>query len=71
MKPADRTALLIGACEWGDLEALGRLLELGEGQSVLCCDVMCLVLPPFVAPSLLLLPSARLRSVERPCCWRW
>lgn len=30
MTYADRTALLIGACEWGDLEALQRLLELGE-----------------------------------------
>ncbi|CAM9756454.1 unnamed protein product, partial [Ectocarpus sp. 13 AM-2016] len=29
MTHADRTALLIGACEWGDLEALQRLLELG------------------------------------------
>ncbi|CAN0371727.1 unnamed protein product, partial [Ectocarpus fasciculatus] len=29
MTCADRTALLIGACEWGDLEALQRLLELG------------------------------------------
>ena len=30
MQPAERTALLIGACEWGDLAALERLLELGE-----------------------------------------
>lgn len=30
MTHADRTAFLIGACEWGDLEALQRLLELGE-----------------------------------------
>ncbi|CAN0529137.1 unnamed protein product, partial [Ectocarpus sp. 12 AP-2014] len=29
MTHADRTALMIGACEWGDLEALQRLLELG------------------------------------------
>lgn len=29
MKPAVRTTLLIGACEWGDLEAVERLLELG------------------------------------------
>eukprot|EP00752_Nemacystus_decipiens_P010865 g9660.t1 len=29
MQPAERTALLIGACEWGDLSALERLLGLG------------------------------------------
>ncbi|CAN0114870.1 unnamed protein product, partial [Laminaria digitata] len=29
MTPAARTTFLIGACEWGDLEALERLLELG------------------------------------------
>lgn len=39
MTHADRTALLIGACEWGDLEALQRLLELGEMvlATVACC----------------------------------
>lgn len=32
MKPAARTSYVIGACEWGDLEALERLLELGEAK---------------------------------------
>lgn len=30
MEPEKRTALLIEACEWGDVKALKRLLQLGE-----------------------------------------
>lgn len=45
MQPAERTALLIGACEWGDLEALERLLELGEKRrrpAVACAVVQAM-----------------------------
>ena len=39
MTSAARTTFLIGACEWGDLEALERLLELG-----MCFLVLVMVL---------------------------
>lgn len=84
MTPSERTALLIGACEWGDLEALERLLELGERVAAavlflaVVVGVILLLLLLLSSPLMSLMPLllvARRASAstlgDPDCCIRW